>query len=305
VTHQSPARRAHRRADGHVLLARRASDEQQVRQVGAGNEQDEDHGRHEDDHRHARLRHDVRIAERQHAHAETAVGERKRRLLAPCHFVYVRLRLLQAEAIVQERDARNRASRPRPLGLEQERHVELRGIRKVESGRHHADDGAANVVDGDAAADDARIAAVVALPEAVREDDRRFEAHGRRVGGRERSAQQRLYAKPREELRCDGDAGETFGLVIRHRGEAPDGVAPDVRKGARFPLDRQELRSGQTGVGRLKLVGRVQRHHLLGSVAKRQGAEQCSVDQAEDGHVGANADAKRADRGQEERGPPP
>ena len=102
-------------------------------------------------------------------------------------------------------------------------HLEVR-LQKVEAARQHADDGERPAVDQQRLADDARVAAVAAPPQAVGQDDHPFPP-GLLLFGHEGAAESGLHAQHREERRRDADAADLLGDGVAARGPG-DGIEP-------------------------------------------------------------------------------
>jgi hypothetical protein len=165
LPHDAPARRAERRADGELPLAGGRSREHQVGHVGAGDEQDERHGREQDPQPGTRPAHQP-IGERLDRNGDVGVRlwirARERFALRG----NLRPRLIDADPLFQTRES---AEDPETavLGLGARGPVERTqarpqlklGGREPEPRRRHPDDGVGCSAQIDRAADDRRIAA--------------------------------------------------------------------------------------------------------------------------------------------------
>ena len=153
-------------------MAARCSHEEQVRHVGARNEQHEADraGEHQQ-----RLRHvaDDRVLERRDARDErialvfTGLVKDPRRLpLIRRNRRELRQRLLARHAVAHPADDRQQLG-PIRRQLDHQRPPELRSRRVRESGRHDADDRVPNAVERDRSTDDARVGTEPIAPERV------------------------------------------------------------------------------------------------------------------------------------------
>ena len=123
LTHETPSPRAERRAKRHLVLPRRRAREQQVRHVGAGDEQDEPDGAEERHERRLRVLDDI-VLERHDPDAH--VGRLVHGVLLPelpGDAVHLGLRLLERHARLQ------------PAEDGEEREVARRRLAVVESQR--------------------------------------------------------------------------------------------------------------------------------------------------------------------------
>ncbi len=197
----APARRAQRDADGHFARAAGRSREQQVRDVGAGDQE------YEADRAHQRQEHQLdrpavhAIVERHDARADVLVGIGIIASQFSRDGVHLCLRLRHRDAVAQPaEDIQGRAGIAllfQELRRVRERHPQVGAGGKLEAFRHHADHRCWQLVDLDGAAENGRITAVAVLPHAVSQDD-----HGRRarpiVLRKEIAADQRLLANQLE-----------------------------------------------------------------------------------------------------------
>src|SRR5690349_16117477 len=132
------------------------------------------------------------------------------------HRVHVSLRLHQSDAGLEARDdiqIMTTAVR-KVFSVQRQRHPQTHfPIQKLETGRHHTDDGKLLAVQQNLAVDDLSIAAITRLPQAVTEQ-RDLVAAGA-IFLRQKSATELwLHAKDRKEIRRDGVCGNTFGLGV-------------------------------------------------------------------------------------------
>jgi hypothetical protein len=204
-----------------------------VREVGAGNQEDEERGAEQEQHRPF----DVgghRLAERVHRGAKVQVDIRVCRFEACADGEKFRSRRCDGHARLQSGDAIVHVLlacdlRMREILAEIEWNPDRLVVAERESSRHDADHVVLLVVQRDGAAHDACIGAELALPEGVREDDFR-------VGGRsaltvhERSAAPCAHSEHVERVR--GHLGHRHDLRIG-RSDSPGGDAREVCRDSR------------------------------------------------------------------------
>ena len=183
-------------------------------------------------------------------------------------------------------------------GRSPQRLPQLRPLRELEAGGHHADDGRRRIVDADDPAEHLRVRAVAVRPDAVSEH-----RHGRCAGavvlGREVAAEQRLDPEQAKGVRRDARAEEPFG---RHARVADVhcrlAVGRDVlearRRGA--PVLEVEVRHALLAAGG---VTRGQRHDAV-RIVHRQAANQNGVVDGERRARESDAEPERNDRGRRE-----
>ena len=172
LTEQPGADCPHRGADRQLPLPRRPARQQQVRDVRAGDEQDEPHGAEQQPQRGLRLLAQEVVLQRLDARRPTFVRRRERFRQATRHHFHVGVGLRQRDARLEPPHHEQPVEIVVDLfRLERERHVEARlhpiGLPR----RKDADDGVRLGVDADLTADDAAIGAEPLLPDLVREDD--------------------------------------------------------------------------------------------------------------------------------------
>ena len=182
---QPPSAGAERRADRELPLPRLGAREDQIRQIGAGDEQ------HEAD---RSLQHPQRGADaadhvglhRLHlqpmrCRSGWACGACRLPLSAPLrdHRVEIGLRLRERHAVLQSADQIQEVAAARRFGnvfrIDRQRQEDLDAlVVDVVAGRHDADDARRHAVDLNDATEDALVAAEVALPRPARDDRRRL-----------------------------------------------------------------------------------------------------------------------------------
>ena len=245
----------------------------------------------------------MRLAEAQHADPVLAVRARIALLEAPGECGHLALRLFGRHPRLEHANRRDVPRGTWCVIRGTVRHVELGSLRELEAWGHHADDGARALVDDYAPSDNRRIGAVAALPQTVRQDDRRLEARHGRLLGEEVAAQHRLDPEQREQVGRDRLAQQPLGIALARHREIARQEAGDAVEGSRLALQVQQIRIRDPRVVpvlRLQAMRRVQGDDAVAAIAKRQRTQQQRIDDAEDRDVGANADGQRDERGQRE-----
>ncbi len=246
LAHQSAAIGADRRAQRQLAQASSASREQQVGHVGACHEQ------HQSDRSGQQRKHrpcltDHRVEQRCDEDALIGIADREVALEASGDGVEFGARLLDRHAVLQPGDAANKMAAA--IGL---RGTEAVGREDVGAAlgidldvtiarRQHADDSCGPRVQRDRSADDRRIGAEAAAPEAIAQDDCHL-GIGRVVLGAEDAAEGGLNAERRKESRRHVHAADALGLAL----PAADREEADKSVRAR-PFDRSSRRAGNPG----------------------------------------------------------
>ena len=304
LPHDAPARRAHRVAHRDLARPCRRARQQQVRHVGARDQQ------HEADRAHQGQEHDADRAgveafvERlDDADGELLVAGRMGRGQALDDAVELGLRLRRGDAVFQAREHREVANVAAADLVRQRdrRYPELGVGRELDAGRHHADDRPRLAVDADGQAEHAAIAAVARLPEGVAED---HDALGARlvVAAPEAAAEEHRLAQQVEAVGGDPDARRVLRRRPRvahgHR-SAQEGGQAFVRGRAGAPVEQIGPRDRLSAAGgRLALDAEDVEPVGLG---EGQAADQDGVDQRE--HRGVDADAQGQGRNRHDAEP--
>ena len=303
--HEARAGGAERDADRDLVPPRQRPREEKVRDVGAGDEEDEPDGGEEDEDLRARASDEV-LAQRDEARAglvgvavlAEAAGERAE----------LRLRLRGGDAGGEPRDdvevvrahVGDRIDR-RAQGVlgddEARRRPELAGLREAHALGDDADDGVRLPVEEDGSPDDAGVGVEAAAPGPLGEDDLTAAVDPRA----EPAAEHRLEADDAEEIAGDDHAVDAHRPLVA--GDVEGGVAvsgDSAQRGhAGSPLHDVRAR------GRVLLAGLdllvVDRDQPIG-VVEGQGPEEHRVHDAEDGGVGSDAERQRDDRDEREAG---
>ena len=321
---------AERHAQGQLALPRHAASDQQVGDVGAGDQQHAERHRHQQPQRQVeRLAQHARpLRRRQHGQAarqeraprvrrggvESRVGglvreqRRVERIEAGAQRVDRRAVGEPAEDLhPAEAAALELQPRRTHLRLHRERHEHLgrrQQLEAVEAARGHADHGQRMAVDDDGLADHVAVAGEAALPVVVAQHRDRRAARRDVVAGREQPARRRREPEDGEVVARDQLALDALGAA---------GV-PDVKREPRpaeQPVDaghaiaeiaihrprqlRPVAQAAAVGFGAL----RRQLHELAGP-RHRQTAQRDLIEQREDRGAGADAEGDRGDRDQAE-----
>ncbi len=327
LTDDCAAARTERNPDRDFLLPRGAAREQQVRDVGARDQQ------HHADHAHqhqngrgefsAQIRSPFRTLAQKQMFRHEALAERFRRggrlfdLLfvdLPVDHVHRRFSLLARDARL---DARHDGQPPaaavlqivpgrRHLRFHHHRHHHVRVLADddaVEAWRRDADDGHRRAVEGDGTIDDRRIAGEAAHPVVVTQDRHRISARRLVVVWRQRAADVRADGEDVEVVPGHELTADALRLSVGHqrerRGKACDDAAEHRRLIAEVAVHR--VREGAV-VERasLKCAGSVEDHELL-RISYGQQAEQQLIGERENRRVRADAERDRQDHDERER----
>ncbi len=178
-------------------------------------------------------------------------------------------------------------------------HHVARPQHRVEVRRQHADDGARRALHLQAAADDAGVAAVAALPEAITEDHRRRSV---------RAIFLRVEVAPQHRLQAQ--RGQHVPIHVDHRHLRRRTGAGDVHRRSR-PLQSQRSHAIELvqvlvfvrrDATRMAVVVQPAQHHQLRRLRHRQRSPQGVLDQRGHRHAGTDAQRQHAGGQQHEAG---
>ena len=293
---------AQRRPDGQLLLARLGPNQQQVGDVGAGDQH------HDADHSHQHPQHGLHVAddiglERVNARHDPCLLEgldaqagewRKARERDRNHPRHVGVRGWNRHARLQAGDCVVAEVSEKHLAAIETLRQDERGspVEEVERVGQYADDFARRSVERHRSAHSRGIAAEFRAPVPGHENDR-LGAGRRIVGLREQPAEHRPHAQNRQH--AVGDEQRRHFLGFGETGDAHGAARPetDVLKRASIFAIREVLERGGAGVGQIERLGGVIEDHQLLGPRIRQGLEQHAFDDAEDRGVCPDANGQR------------
>jgi hypothetical protein len=295
LTHQPSAVRAEGGADRELALPRCGACQQQVRDVGAGDQQDETHRAKQNEQRPFHIA-DQFLMQRNQPDPDPGV----RRILlleARGNRIHLGLGRRACDARLQPADDRQPV---RSTGGEQslelpdrrERHPELGVVGMLEARGHHAQDFVRHTVQHDALADDGNIRAKPPHPEPVGEDDHALAA-GLTVRSSEGASLQRLHTHRLEEFMGDASAADLRRIAALRQRDARAEVAGHPLERLTRAAPVVEIRIGSDVLVEA-LPGVVRpHHHQAVRVRVGQRLQEHAVDHREDGRVRADAQAER------------
>ena len=301
-THQPDPRGAQGRAYGDLAIAAHRARQQQVGDVGAGDQQHSEHRAQQRERSGPRVAY-LAVAHRTHAQRDLLAKLRRH------GFQYARevrlqraLRLLQGEPGAQ---AGEHAESP-PLALarlvqglgQQDIGMSQRGHREI--GRQYACHPRGCAIDVERFADRGRVAGEAAAPQCVRDD-----GDARTVGAvffhGERASRGKAHPQRVQEIGLHPQAAHAQGTDLGQI--ARDRAGLERRNGGEGTGVAAQL---EIGVGKEKFVGVERRHHAGGYqprlVAVGQGTEEDAIHRAEDGSGCADCDGGGQHRRQGEAG---
>ncbi|HEV2844557.1 MAG TPA: hypothetical protein VG477_06905 [Thermoanaerobaculia bacterium] len=315
-------RRPQGEADGHLAAAGRGPGQEQVGDVGAGDQQQQADGGGDQAAGErgavAHARRQRRLHHRDGGEAEVLVDARELPLQVAGHPAQERLRPLQAGA---GREAAHDGEDEGPpalhaLGLGPSHQLAVHGERHPEIGRRVQHAQALELRPGDAhhgeglaaeahlPAQHAGIGGEAALPEVVGEHHHRVGAGGRLLVGPEEAAPGRLHPQHVEVARGDDLALELRRVPLAPQGGGDVAVGGEAGEGlARLPPQVLEVRVGERQHVALGQVDGVERHQPL-RVRHRQALEEERVEEREDERVRPDAESQGCDRRDGERRAP-
>ena len=298
LAEEALARGAEGSADGDFFLARGGASHQEVRDVGAGDEQDEGDGAEKQPEGGAHVAIEEVVFQRLDARGPAFIGFWVDFGDVGGDGGHVRIGLREGDAGLHARENDKPVEIVVDLvGREDERKEEFAFAAIGGAGRADADDGVEFAIHVDFAADDVRIGAEMVAPELVGEDDDVIFSGDGFVGG-EVAAEEGLFFDNFVEI-----AGRHEGALDALGAFAGGDIEISVAGGAHgledgiFALPLEEIAGG----GDVAFTGdfRPDDHELAGMRVGERG-EQRGVDDAEDGGIGADAESQgeHGDRGE-------
>ena len=298
LSDEPSATRAERRTQGELTTARRASREQQVRDVGTCDDQHQPHGTDEQQQRRTNLSgHLLMHRDDARAPAGVELGKLLRQLRGDAGHVGLGRRDGDARLESPDRDEPAAARRAILLAeTDGKPEVDVR-IEDAEPSRHHADDRERLALDLNAAAERGAIAAEPRLPVAVADDREGPLADVLGLG--ERAAERGRDAQDRKERSAD----DLLRHHLRRQARAGDGDLERQRYGgdvfermlAVAPVE--EVRRG-SDVGHVPAArAGLPNHGERGRIAVREVAQQNAVHDGEDQGRRADGQRERAQSG--------
>ena len=298
---QPPVAGSQAHAQREFRRALRRTDEHQVGDVGAGEQQQTRHGskNHPED---STYRPDSLVEQREHRGAPAWRQVGCSLLDEPRHHAaHVGARGFERQTSFHSRHGDETAAAGRCRRIDYERRVQLphasRG--KREARRHHADDLARTTVDVYRLADDVARAAVVLLPESVRENDDAWRPDAL-VLRADRPSQQRTDPQCVEEA---GGHGQSVHLVRRSKARhvhrhLHHGADAFQRLGALTPSD---VVVGARHVALVALGRALPHHHQPVGLREWQRVQQHGLRHRERGDCRRDAECERGERNKGER----
>ena len=300
---QAAATGTHRQADGDFLLAANGPRQEQVRHVGAHNQQyagtdcqQDGQDRSED-----RLRAVGRPDEGQHPQADLPVGVRVGFLQPGGERIGHRLGVCEGDTRLQPGlrvepvvAAMGEAAEVRHLPMHRHRRPEIAqqaADRAVEGGRHHADDGEGMLVELHTFADDAGIAVEPAPPARFAQHQHRTPALRLLLAREKRPPQDRPHPQHVEIVRGGNLAVDPGGVVAVREAGGRDLRTDDAGKNFfQLPVVLEVRQRDRVP----HLIGVAGRHHdhLLLVVGAGQRVEEDRLDPTKHGGGGADAEGE-------------
>ena len=308
LAHEATARRAKRGPERQLPLARAGADEQQVRDVGAGDQQHAPDRAQEQEQGSFDGAAVARRIDRYYRGAPALVGVGIGGLQPPGDGVELGLRGFEGHAGGEASPDRDRVFvAAAEILVHRERHpqVEVR-LQEVEVARQHPDNGERPPVHQERLSDDGRVATVASPPQPVAQDDDPVPA-GYLLLRKKGAAMRRLHTEHREERRRDPDAPDLLGnrVAALGTGDRIEPVAPGhqvVERPALLPPVEEVAGGCRDIVLHHPALGRVHvpdAHEALDMLEGRR-AEEEVVDDGEDGGVRPDTEGESQHRDERE-----
>ena len=306
LAHQAAALGAERGAQADLALARRASRQQQVGDVDAGDEHDQRDRADQREQRRAQLA-DQLFLQREDHHRAPGIALWLFFFELGVDGPHVAVGLLERHAVAKPRDgvgAAAAARRPQLLERFAVRRQEVRLLADDrEAGRHHANHRPRTVVGGQGHPQHVGPAAELPLPELVGENDQRVVAAEVFLGGIA-AAECGLDPQRAEERSRERQSGGLEWLAVDDQGQAGGSDHPQTVERAGALAPRHEVRRGDHVPDGPAAVGLPHRDDAIG-LAVGQRLQHDGPDDAEDRRGGADAERQRQQGpGSEARRPP-
>jgi hypothetical protein len=321
LPYQLAARGAERQAHGDLLLPHEAARDQQVGDVGAGDQQDQTHHRHQDDQRRREIVAEPGESKRRGFDDQVSGHEPFAGVWRPLfrprqrHLVLTDLQEQPLQRRLRRGDRvsglepgehlhPSRAAvvhvHPIPLGRHHrfhlDRHADLRRLRRIEAGespRRHADDRHRVVVHQDLLTDDGAVAAEAVDPVVVAEHDDRMPAiHLIVFLGVEHPPEGRSDAEHREVVARDELGLDALGVVVdanrgRHQPPAQH-LGERLTALLQVLIERVRVHAGAHVAPAVRSL--LVEHDELVGILDRELAEEQLIEQREDGGIGPDAE---------------
>ena len=287
---------------GHLASSSGGPGQQQIGDIGAGDEQDEKHRSGHDEERGGHLAVVGRV-QRLNLDTPALVGIGILRRQGGGQRVHAGLRLLHADARL-ETGLGLQIARGTAPGFAAFRRSERQGHknihllipRKAKSGGHHAHDGVAFFVEIDGPTEDPRVARVAGEPQAVA-NNRHLVVARLRLLCREKPAHQRLNAEQGQHSGRRLNPVDALGMVPLGDGEVRPTVVAGLLKDFRVPSDVVHVGGGYAGldISLAALVAPLSQADELVGVRIGERPQHDGIHQAEDGGVGTDAQTEGED----------
>jgi hypothetical protein len=283
---------AERGAHRDLARARGRAHQQQVGDVGAGDQQHEPDRAHEDQQRRLHVADDLVAHRRQLDRQPRAVGLGVLRLQPPVHGRQHAARAVQRHPRLEPSDHRQELGATAEGRVGALRHQQVGGARQHQPGRRDADHRARDAVERDRPADDRRVATEAPLPEGVAEHDDARHAAALLVG-REAAAEHRRRAEHAQVVGRHRRAARALGRTVAGDVVRRVAVRGQLAGAGEAVAPVEEVGQRRAAVPEVRI--RRERHHQPVRLAIRQAAQQDRVDDPEDRRVDADPDREHED----------